>query len=166
MADVIALRLLAEAADGHVLDHAVAKRADGLLAHWSGPCLEVGGSEPLDPQDRTLRIRYRAPIRHGLSHQHSPARAGSSFGPRQKFAAQQQVVRFLGVHLPWWHHTARSPALSPTVSLLGSSDLPRALTLARGTHVSPRDPLILILLLPLRQPLLRDALLPIGINRA
>ena len=46
VADVIALRLLAEAADGHVLDHATAKRADGLsgcscLAHWGDPGLEV-----------------------------------------------------------------------------------------------------------------------------
>ena len=42
VADVIALRLLAEAAHGHVLDHATAKRADGLsgcrcLAHWGRP---------------------------------------------------------------------------------------------------------------------------------
>jgi hypothetical protein len=28
------LRLLAEPADRHVLDHATAQRADGLLAHW------------------------------------------------------------------------------------------------------------------------------------
>jgi hypothetical protein len=42
--DVVALHLLGEAADGHVLDHAAAKRADGRgaccgLAHWKGPCL-------------------------------------------------------------------------------------------------------------------------------
>ena len=64
VADVIALRLLAEAADGHVLDHPAAKRADGLgaccgLAHWGAPGLEVGGSRPLDPRDRHFPFRYR-----------------------------------------------------------------------------------------------------------
>ena len=40
--DVVALRLLAEAADRHVLDHAAAKRADGRRrAHWGAPGLEV-----------------------------------------------------------------------------------------------------------------------------
>ena len=40
--DVIALRLLAEDADGHVLDHATAKRADGCRrAHWGAPGLEL-----------------------------------------------------------------------------------------------------------------------------
>ena len=42
VADVVTLRLLAEAADGHVLDHAAAKRADGCRrAHWGAPGLEV-----------------------------------------------------------------------------------------------------------------------------
>ena len=33
VADIIVLRLLAELADRHVLDHATTQRADGLLAH-------------------------------------------------------------------------------------------------------------------------------------
>jgi hypothetical protein len=34
VADIIMLRLLAELADRHVLDHAATQRADGPLAHW------------------------------------------------------------------------------------------------------------------------------------
>src|SRR5258706_7059574 len=57
VADVTALRLLAEAADRHVLDHATAKRADGRRrAHWGAPGLEVEVACPLDPQDRALPI--------------------------------------------------------------------------------------------------------------
>ena len=42
VADIVALRLLAEAADRHVLDHAAAKWADGRRrAHWGAPGLEV-----------------------------------------------------------------------------------------------------------------------------
>ena len=37
VADIIMLRLLAELADRHVLDHAATQRADGLLAHWGLP---------------------------------------------------------------------------------------------------------------------------------
>jgi len=40
--DVVALRLLAEAADRHVLDHAAAKRADGRRrVHRGAPGLEA-----------------------------------------------------------------------------------------------------------------------------
>jgi hypothetical protein len=35
VADIVALRLLPEAADGHVLNHAATKRAYGRLAHES-----------------------------------------------------------------------------------------------------------------------------------
>lgn len=39
--DVLALRIGRESADAHVLEHPLAQRADGLLAH-RGACLEVG----------------------------------------------------------------------------------------------------------------------------
>jgi len=48
--DVVALRIGREPTQAHVVEHALAQRADGLLAHW-GSCLEVGVLEPLDPQD-------------------------------------------------------------------------------------------------------------------
>jgi hypothetical protein len=40
-ADVVTLRIGCEPAQAHVLEHALAQRADGLLVHW-GSCLEVG----------------------------------------------------------------------------------------------------------------------------
>jgi hypothetical protein len=55
-ADVVTLRIGCEPAQAHVFEHALAQRADGLLAHW-GSCLEVGVLQPLDPQDG-------APARH------------------------------------------------------------------------------------------------------
>ena len=39
--DIVVARLLDEIAHHHVLDHAPAQRADGLLAHWGAPHLEV-----------------------------------------------------------------------------------------------------------------------------
>jgi hypothetical protein len=49
--DVIVLRLLAELAHVHVLDHAGAQRADGRIAHWSapGPEAELVGTLILRP---------------------------------------------------------------------------------------------------------------------
>ena len=41
--DVIALRMRAEAADGHVFDHPLAQRADGLLGHGT---LQGSGKRP------------------------------------------------------------------------------------------------------------------------
>src|SRR5260370_28472315 len=53
VAVVTALRLLAEPADRHVLDHATAKRADWRRrAHWGAPALQAAASSPLDPPDR------------------------------------------------------------------------------------------------------------------
>src|SRR5712664_2421468 len=43
--DVLALRIGGEPAHAHVFEHALAQRADGLLAHW-GSCLEVGVLDP------------------------------------------------------------------------------------------------------------------------
>jgi hypothetical protein len=39
--DIVVARLLDEIAHHHVLDHAPAQRADGLLVHWGAPHLEV-----------------------------------------------------------------------------------------------------------------------------
>ena len=41
MADIVVLRLLAELPDGHVLKHAAAQIADGLITHRRAPGLEV-----------------------------------------------------------------------------------------------------------------------------
>jgi hypothetical protein len=54
--EVIVLRLLAEPADGHVLEQAAAKIADRLVAHWGVLVLRLEVDEPLDPQDETLPI--------------------------------------------------------------------------------------------------------------
>src|SRR5262249_27818549 len=63
--DVVALRLLAEAADGHVLDHAAAKRADGRRrAHGGAPGLEGEVPGPLAPQARPLPIPFPPPRAH------------------------------------------------------------------------------------------------------
>ena len=56
VADIVGLRLVADGADGHVLDHAAAKIADGLLAHRGAPGPEVEVQQPLDPHDRALPI--------------------------------------------------------------------------------------------------------------
>ena len=56
VADLVGLRLVADGADGHVLDHAAAKIADGLLAHRGAPGPEVEVQQPLDPHDRALPI--------------------------------------------------------------------------------------------------------------
>jgi hypothetical protein len=55
VADIVALRLLREAADGHILNHAATKRAYGRLAH--GERLEVR-LLTLDPQAGTLPVTY------------------------------------------------------------------------------------------------------------
>jgi hypothetical protein len=44
--DIVVARLLDEVAHGHVFDHALAQRADGLLTH-RGSCLEVEVVDPL-----------------------------------------------------------------------------------------------------------------------
>src|SRR5215475_5062736 len=46
-ADVGCLRLLRELADRHVLDHAPAQRADGLLGHGSAPVLRLRLDTPI-----------------------------------------------------------------------------------------------------------------------
>src|SRR6266404_418677 len=39
--DVLALRIGHETAHVHVFEHALAQRADGLLAHWGAPVLRL-----------------------------------------------------------------------------------------------------------------------------
>jgi hypothetical protein len=60
---IVALRLLAEAADSYVLDHTRAKRVDGLsgcrcLAHWGVLVLEVEVANPLILKTGHLPSRY------------------------------------------------------------------------------------------------------------
>ena len=55
MTDIVVLGLLAELADGHVLEHAAAKIGLMGFSLIGGSCLEVGGCEPLDPQDGAPR---------------------------------------------------------------------------------------------------------------
>jgi hypothetical protein len=63
----------------------------------------------------------------------------------------------------WFPGTARA-APAPAVFHTIAYTLVPSLAQARGTHVSPRDPLVLPL--DLHQPLLGDAVLPIGTDRA
>ena len=46
MPDIVALRLVAEGPDGHVRDHAAAKIADRLIAHWRAPVLRLEFGTP------------------------------------------------------------------------------------------------------------------------
>ena len=149
---------------------------------------------------------------------HHPRRCVRSLvGPRPNFAAVQQMVRLLGVDLPWdqpycarrssvtsyqrrriirqvdppcargdcqkfddctprygsplepqrfthWFPGTAVAAPSPAVFHTIATALVPSLAQARGTHVSPRDPLVLPL--AVRQPLLRDALAPVRVDRA
>ena len=61
VADVVVLRLLAEAADRHVFDHAPAQRADGLLAHRDAPVLSEVANPSISRQDAPPP-RLAAPI--------------------------------------------------------------------------------------------------------
>src|SRR3984893_4157245 len=64
-ADVVALRLGGETADGHVPDHAPAKRGDALLGH----AILLSEARLLTPRssDRSLPTRYRAPLKQRAS---------------------------------------------------------------------------------------------------
>ncbi len=103
MADIVVLRLLAEAADGHVLQHAAAQIADGLLDYrvlHRGLLSEEWSAEPLDPQDRphgplSLPCRLvtsRSPNPADRA-QRTPAVAGSFTGPDRHFVAARDDGR-------------------------------------------------------------------------
>jgi hypothetical protein len=55
---ILALRIGHEPAHVHFIEHALAQRADRLLAE--GSCLEVGVLEPLDPQERAPASHLRS----------------------------------------------------------------------------------------------------------
>ena len=66
--DVSSLRASREAADLHVLDHALAQWADGLVSHRSAPCVEMKVLEnpQISTQDRPDLLIHKT--RH-LPHQ-------------------------------------------------------------------------------------------------
>src|SRR5438876_2685335 len=88
VADIVVARLLDEVAHGHVLDHAPAQRADGLLAHRGAP---VSRWRLLTPQssrrDAQLVTASRSPghcigaTGSVLRAQRTPAKAGSFIDP-------------------------------------------------------------------------------------
>ena len=78
--DIVVARLLDEVAHAHVFDHALAQRADGLLAHLGAPVLRWRLLTPLDPQDGTPichRIRLTRSL-HPPRHSLRPSRAARS----------------------------------------------------------------------------------------
>src|SRR5947208_1566752 len=86
VADIVVARLLDEVAHGHVLDHAPAQRADGLLAHRGAPVLRWRLLTPQSSRrDAQLVTASRSPghcigaTGSVLRAQRTPAKAGSFF---------------------------------------------------------------------------------------
>src|SRR5215470_11400007 len=86
---VVALRIRREPAHVHVIEHALAQRADGLLAHW-GSCLVKTERPPRHPRSInvvTALIGYPQPTR-------APVRARSRARLMRAFASGKVVVIF------------------------------------------------------------------------
>ena len=97
MTDIVVLRLLAELPDSHVLKHAAAQIADGLIAHRRAPGLEV---EVLDqPILRTERLPTLEQLLQMVSAASGPGQ-GSSKLPRERVRCVPSMFESLGVKVP------------------------------------------------------------------
>jgi len=102
MSNVVAARLLAKAAHGHVLDHACPQWADGRMRSIRGHRgssleLKVAGPSMLGVRrpDRHLLPRITPSTMRGPRRVLPPARAGSFFDPTATFAARVRGIRYL-----------------------------------------------------------------------
>src|SRR5947199_1992711 len=120
VADIVGARLLDEVAHGHVLDHAPAQRADGLLAHRGAPVLRWRLLTPQSSRrDAQLVTASRSPghcigaTGSVLRAQRTPAKAGSFCDPMRKLTPTRLLI-------------VRSPFFASTAQVWGNRNEPPA----------------------------------------